>query len=193
MRSAEFDKQQVLRKAMVAFMQKGYTKTSMTDLKKATGLHPGSIYCAFENKKGLLLAAIAQYHQDRAEQYKTYFENETCPKIGLKNYLDSIVNECISCDPSQACLLQKALNELAEQESDVQDLISAQLNSWQQALTDSILKAQQLGYVSKERTAAERGQYLVMGIYGLRTYAHTHPSADVLRQLAEQLLDDALK
>jgi len=46
MRNAEFDKEQVLRSAMNAFMKKGYANTSMQDLKKATGLHPGSIYCA---------------------------------------------------------------------------------------------------------------------------------------------------
>ncbi len=52
MRSAEFDREHVLRSAMAAFIAKGYSKTSMQDLKKATGLHPGSIYCAFDNKRG---------------------------------------------------------------------------------------------------------------------------------------------
>lgn len=55
MRSAEFDREEVLRSAMEVFISKGYAKTSMQDLKSATGLHPGSIYCAFTNKRGLLL------------------------------------------------------------------------------------------------------------------------------------------
>ena len=50
MRSAEFDREQVLRAAIQAFLLKGYAKTSMQDLKRSTGLHPGSIYCAFESK-----------------------------------------------------------------------------------------------------------------------------------------------
>ncbi len=36
MRNAEFDREQVLRGAMTAFMHKGYTKTSMQDLTQAT-------------------------------------------------------------------------------------------------------------------------------------------------------------
>lgn len=40
MRNAEFDREKVLRSAMTAFMDKGYGKTSMQDLTKATGLHP---------------------------------------------------------------------------------------------------------------------------------------------------------
>ncbi|WP_462160581.1 TetR/AcrR family transcriptional regulator [Pseudoalteromonas maricaloris] len=58
MRTAEFDRETVLRNAMQAFMTYGYNKTSMPKLTEVTGLHPGSIYCAFKNKKGLLLAAI---------------------------------------------------------------------------------------------------------------------------------------
>ncbi|MBU5692584.1 TetR/AcrR family transcriptional regulator, partial [Vibrio cholerae] len=30
---------------MDEFMSKGFNKTSMQDLKRVTGLHPGSIYC----------------------------------------------------------------------------------------------------------------------------------------------------
>ncbi len=41
MRNAEFDREKVLRSAMNAFMAKGYSKTSMQDLTRATGLHPG--------------------------------------------------------------------------------------------------------------------------------------------------------
>ena len=56
MRTAEFDTEFVLRQAMHAFMQYGYAKTSMQKLKEVTHLHPGSIYAAYGNKKGLFLA-----------------------------------------------------------------------------------------------------------------------------------------
>ncbi|MBP8218894.1 MAG: helix-turn-helix transcriptional regulator, partial [Aeromonas sp.] len=61
MRIAEFDRDEVLRNAMEAFRAKGYAKTTMQELVAATGLHPGSIYGAFGNKRGLLLAAVDHY------------------------------------------------------------------------------------------------------------------------------------
>ena len=73
MRQAEFDREQVLRSALKAFLNKGYGKTSMQDLTKATGLHPGSIYCAFGNKRGLLVAAVEQYKADRDAQFAATF------------------------------------------------------------------------------------------------------------------------
>lgn len=51
MRTAEFDKEFVLRQAMAMFMLHGYAKTSMQKLTQATHLHPGSLYGAFGNKK----------------------------------------------------------------------------------------------------------------------------------------------
>ena len=43
MRSAEYDRDAVLRNAMEAFRAKGYAKTTMQELVAATGLHPGSL------------------------------------------------------------------------------------------------------------------------------------------------------
>ena len=57
MRSAEYDRDAVLRNAMEAFRAKGYAKTTMQELVAATGLHPGSLYAAFGNTRGLLRAA----------------------------------------------------------------------------------------------------------------------------------------
>ncbi|WP_462168901.1 TetR/AcrR family transcriptional regulator [Pseudoalteromonas lipolytica] len=64
MRTAEFDNDYVLRQAMLAFMEFGYAKTSMQKLTHVTGLHPGSLYGAFGNKKAIFLRAIEQYQKE---------------------------------------------------------------------------------------------------------------------------------
>ncbi|MDX1303074.1 TetR/AcrR family transcriptional regulator [Photobacterium sp.] len=190
MRNAEFDREKVLRSAMIAFMHKGYGKTSMQDLTKATGLHPGSIYCAFDNKRGLLLAALEQYRQDRNTEFQGFFSGSQPVLVELKNYLNSIVKKCQSCDAAQACLLTKALNEVGEQDAEVQDMISESLANWQQALTDKFEQAKSTGELTTQRESADLARYFVMGIYGLRTFAYTHPQGEVLQQLADQLYQD---
>jgi len=191
MRSAEFDKEQVLRAAMNAFMSKGYNKTSMQDLKVATGLHPGSIYCAFENKRGLLMASLEQYTQDRSIEFQQFFQDKSNMLDGLDKYLTNVVTECISCDPQKACLAQKALSELAEQDEEAQQLITLQLKNWQQSFTEIFQIAEDNDEINHDRQAEHRAQSFVMGIYGLRTYAHTHPGAEVLQRLATQLFKEA--
>ncbi|TCI02166.1 TetR/AcrR family transcriptional regulator [Corallincola luteus] len=190
MRNAEFDREKVLRSAMSAFMAKGYGKTSMQDLTKATGLHPGSIYCAFDNKRGLLLAAIEQYIQDRGKEFDAFFTDDQAALTQLKTYLDHIVQECLSCESEQACLLIKALNELAEQDDEIQNITSASLASWQEGIEYVLRKAQTNGELSADQDCAHLARYFVMGIYGLRTFAQTHPEAEVLQRLADKLYQD---
>ncbi len=190
MRSAEFDTQTVLRAAMIAFMHKGYGKTSMQDLKKATGLHPGSIYCAFDSKRGLLLAALEQYKKDRSSEFNAFFPGKAAVLAELKDYLNHTVQQCLSCDASKACLLTKSLNEMAEQDSEIQAVVTESLAGWQQSITLLFEQAKANGELNSQRDPEHLSRYFLMGLYGLRTFAQTHPEALVLQQLADQLYHD---
>lgn len=190
MRNPEFDREKVLRSAMTAFMRKGYGQTSMQDLTKATGLHPGSIYCAFDNKRGLLLAAIEQYRQDSHAEFAVFFAGSDPIRVKMKAYLDNIVTECLSCDAAQACLFTKTLTEIAEQDEEIQQIITENLAIWQQSLTEQFELAKSANELTTVRDSAHLARYLMMGIYGLRTFAHTHPTAEILQQLADQLYQD---
>lgn len=190
MRNAEFDQEKVLRSAMNAFMHKGFAKTSMQDLTKATGLHPGSIYCAFENKRGLLIAALGQYRDDRNTEFDTFFSGKAPVLAKFKAYLDHIVKECISGDSAQACLLTKALNEVAEQDEEIQTLISENLRLWQVGIAEQFELAKSNKELKTKKDSGHLARYFVMGIYGLRVFAQTRLEAAILEQLADQLYQD---
>lgn len=188
MRSAEFDRDRVLRSAMDVFIAKGYSNTSMQDLKQATGLHPGSIYCAFKNKRGLLLAALEHYRNQRYTQFVTLFAESSSVLGAISAYLDQVVDEC-EREQIKDCLLQKSLSELAQQDVEVADVISHMLKQWQQTLAEQLALAQQHNEISDARDSHQLAQFLVMGIYGIRTFSHTHPEPGVLRRLAQDLID----
>lgn len=193
MRSAEFDREKVLRSAIHAFVSKGYNKTSMQDLKQATGLHPGSIYCAFENKQGLLTAALEQYNSDRSVEFRAYFANQPSVLSGLKNYLDHTVSDCSLAGPQKVCLSQQVLSELTEQAPSVKSVVDRNINNYQTGFINVFEQALELGEINSQRSPTQRAQSLVMGLYGLRTYAHTHPSVEILKQLSNQLFEDVCR
>lgn len=187
MRSAEFDRDQVLLSAMDVFITKGYSNTSMQDLKKATGLHPGSIYCAFNNKRGLLLAALEHYRDQRYAQFVTLFSQSSSVISAIESYLEHVVDEC-EREQIKDCLLQKALSELTQQDVEVADVISQMLKQWQQTLAEQLALAQQRHEINDQRDSQQLAQFLVMGIYGLRTFSHTRPEPGVIRRLAADLM-----
>jgi len=186
MRKAEFDRADVLRKAMSVFQQKGFNKTTMQDLVAVTGLHPGSLYCAFSNKRGILIAVAQQYAEDRALELEQHF-HQVSPLQGIQSYLNSVVVECASCSGDSGCLIAKSMNELAEQDEEIQDLLATILTRAEQRLASSFAIAIKNKELADDFDAEARAQFFMMGIYGLRTYAHTHPTKAVLEQLAAQL------
>jgi TetR/AcrR family transcriptional regulator, transcriptional repressor for nem operon len=187
MRIAEFDREQVLRSAMAAFVANGYGKTSMQDLKRVTGLHPGSIYCAFENKRGLLLAALEHYAMERSSEFDELFAQSDSIMAGFDAYFAQIIDECQS-DEIRDCLLQKALSELSQQDEEIESIISIMLKQWELSIADKLEQAQQLGEIDSQLDCKAGAEYLVMGIYGIRTFSHTHPQKGSLARLAQQLL-----
>lgn len=188
MRNAEFDREQVLRSAMEAFIAKGYSQTSMQDLKRATGLHPGSIYCAFDSKRGLLLAALEQYRNERRDEFQNLFSATDSVLSGVEAYLDHVVEECES-ENIKDCLLQKALSELSQQDEAIEQVIGNMLKDWQHAFEDKFHLAQQSSEIGSSKDPAELAQFLVMNIYGLRTFSHTNPEPGTLRKLSKIILD----
>jgi AcrR family transcriptional regulator len=165
----------------------------MQDLKKATGLHPGSIYCAFENKQGLLLSALEQYALDRTDEFEGLFENVSSIKAGLRAYLDMTINEITATGQQCACLSQKALSELGQINAVVNDQLLQNMNGWRDGFSKAFAKAIENGEINGSRTAEQRARYFTMGIQGLRSFAQTPTEANILREMAEQLLEDACR
>lgn len=195
MRSAEFDREAVLRNAIHAFIARGYNKTSMQDLKAATGLHTGSIYCAFESKKGLMLAAIEQYDKDKTAEFNALFSGKKKRLEGIRDYLRYVVQAVSEENTGQhrACLTQKALTELGDNEPEIEAALKASMQRWQNGFTRVFEQALSQGEINEARTPQQRTQRLVMGIFGLRTYAQTQPGINVLEDLADQLFEDVCR
>ena len=189
MRTAEFDRETVLRNAMQAFMTYGYNKTSMPKLTEVTGLHPGSIYCAFKNKKGLLLAAIDQYQADRRVHYQKLFENSTSLRCALERFLQDLVGECLGDESKKVCLLTKTLNEIGEQDAEIQTALSANLHQFESLIRQQFLMVWPDSEALSEDEATKRARFFIMSVYGIRTYAATQCDSSHLNALADRLLE----
>src|SRR5690554_1038604 len=60
-RPREFDKDEVIERAMLLFWEQGYEATSIRDLKKAMGISSSSMYEVFGDKRGIFLLALARF------------------------------------------------------------------------------------------------------------------------------------
>src|SRR5438552_1393149 len=66
-RPSEFDRNEVLHRAMEVFWCQGFEATGMPHLVEAMGIGRQSLYNAFESKRGLFLEALRLYQSERSK------------------------------------------------------------------------------------------------------------------------------
>lgn len=183
MRTAEFDRDLVLRSAMEAFRTRGYAKTTMQELVAATGLHPGSLYAAFGNKRSLLLAAVDHYVQEKCALRRHCFE-QASPLAGLHAYFSQLVDDALH----GSCLVTRTLMELAEQDEELHLRCKAIYGELERELAQQLQRARECGELAAGCDIPALTALLQVNIQGLITFAQCHPDRLLLEGVVTQLM-----
>lgn len=183
MRSAEYDRDAVLRNAMEAFRAKGYAKTTMQELVAATGLHPGSLYAAFGNKRGLLLAAVDHYVAEKGALRRRCLAQPSS-LAGLHAFLEQVVDDALQ----GSCLLTRTLMELAEQDEELHLRFKAIYGELEQDLAGQLALAKAQGELAKEGDIPTLTAFLQVHIQGLVTFAQCHPDRPLLAGVVARMM-----
>jgi AcrR family transcriptional regulator len=106
-RPRSFDREQALDSAMEVFWDKGFESASLTDLTKAMGINPPSLYAAFGDKEHLFLAAVERYvsHRNDSCDYCT----EATAREAVSTLLLYMAEELTSTGHPRGCLMMMAL------------------------------------------------------------------------------------
>src|SRR6266852_459218 len=86
----QFERSEVLDRAMAVFWRRGYEATSIRDLVEATGINRGSIYATFGDKKGLFLAVLTHYAEEVAKPLMAELSDPD-PRRAIERMFDSII------------------------------------------------------------------------------------------------------
>ena len=183
MRIAEFDRDEVLRNAMEAFRAKGYAKTTMQELVAATGLHPGSLYAAFGNKRGLLLAAVDHYVAEKGALRRRCLAQPS-PLAGLHAFLEQVVDDALQ----GSCLLTRTLMELAEQDEELHLRFKVIYGELESDLAQLLRQASERGELAPGGDIPTLTAFLQVNIQGLVTFAQCHPDRALLGAVVDQLM-----
>ena len=87
-RTIEFDRQDVLFKAMALFNEKGYTASSVQNLLDAMALNRGSLYAAFGDKRTLYLEALDLYEQLAVDGFEAFLATGDSPLENIHAFFD---------------------------------------------------------------------------------------------------------
>jgi TetR/AcrR family transcriptional repressor of nem operon len=172
-RTKQFDRQQVLTKAMELFWQQGYEATSVQDLIVATNLKPGSIYDTFGDKHGLFLAAIDHYRQSVIKPSLAILLAPGSARKAIENYFRVILEKFAQPDHRFGCLMSNSTTELIGRDKMLAELVSDHLQTIEQSFQQVLERGVQQGELSSDQDLTSLARFLTTCVVGLSVVSKT--------------------
>jgi len=112
-RQKEFDRDEVLHKAMEVFWTRGYEGASIQDLVKHMGINRQSIYDTFGDKHSLFLQALDRYCEIQSRKVFDVLERPGSMKRNLRQLFEETVARALSAEGRRGCFVGNSMSELA--------------------------------------------------------------------------------
>lgn len=169
-KTARFDRQEVINKATNLYWKKGFHATSMRNLQDEIDMRPGSIYAAFGNKNGLFKETLRNYTDISIANLKQCTDEYESPIEALKMFVKKQIIGTQDGAPNGMCMLAKTIGELTSENQDLIDITKSFLGEIGAEFVKVIEEAQSLGEVDQSKIAEDLATHLQIQIAGLRTY-----------------------
>ena len=185
-RSKEYDRDDVLEKAVGVFWRKGYKATSVTDIVEATGLNTASLYKEFGDKDGLFEESLEYYRKYIISPLFQCLIDE--PNLGgIKQFIRGVV-ELAASNEYIGCLM---MNSLA-QESSISSGAFRKVNDFG-AMVEGLLEAafrnaQLSGDVSTKSDPKTLASYVILFVHGMVLYGRYPAKKRDIPKLYDQIL-----
>jgi len=188
-RTAEFQRDQVLTKAMQVFWQQGYNRTSMRDLTQATRLNPGSLYSTFKNKQGVFLEAVDLYSQALRQQADAMLGGEGDAARRIGRFFDYLLEGTESDPDNKGCLLVNTLLEAPVDEPELRQRAGEALQYVEHRFGSVLAEGQGEGTIRPTTRPQDQARLLMTGIFGMRVYSRMPEGRSHAREIVKDLLD----
>ncbi len=185
-RNKEYDRKDVLDKAVGLFWQKGYQATSMADIVRVTGLNTASMYKEFGDKNGLFEGSLQYYREhNMAPRIKILTD---APNIkGVEAFLKNVVDGAVM-ETYRGCLM---MNHLAQKHTISQEamrLIDDYASTMEGLLETSLRNAQADGDLPAGKDPSALASYIMCCVHGVVLYGRHQDKKGAIRQIYDTIL-----
>ncbi len=185
-RPREFDPDTVLNQAMLRFWERGYRATSVEDLVKATGVNPGSLYGAFPGgKRTLFLKSLERYSKLVVPQKLGPLDGPDASVAEIRGYFDGLIEDLLSPEGRQGCLLVNSAIEDAAQDDEVAAVVRGHLARLEGCVARALRNAIRRGEVRPALDPVGAAKLLVATGQGLMVVGKANPDRAVLLAIVD--------
>lgn len=182
-RNKEFDRDEVLERAMRLFWTQGYAATTTDDLLGAMGISRQSLYDTFGDKQALYLDALRLYHHERAQPGA----DAPAGKTALDSIRQSLLRvvERPADERTRGCMGINATVSFCGTEPVVTTLAAGTAERAEREFTDMVELGIERGEFAADLDAAAAGRFLYVTLQGLTVRAQAGASPRALRSAVD--------
>jgi len=188
-RPREFDRNEVLEKAMQVFWSRGYEATSLTDLTRSMGLSKSSLYDTFGSKHGLFLEAIDFYRENVSSQIRSIIGIDAPARQVIANVLGRAVDRILDPVGKRGCLLNNTAVELGPNDTEAAARCSAGLAAVEDTFHRLLKRAQAEGQIASDKDVRALARFFTSTINGIMVMGKADPDRARLEDIARTAME----
>lgn len=158
----------MLEKATLAFWRRGYEATSISDLVEQTGLNRGSLYTAFDGKRGLFVECLAHYDSRHRLDFLDEVSKGKGPREAILAVFEAAARPSRETGLPPGCLLVNSALEVSPHDPEVREIVNRCLAEVEAFFRANVAAAQAEGSVARDLDAGRAAQVLLGLFLGLR-------------------------
>jgi TetR/AcrR family transcriptional regulator, transcriptional repressor for nem operon len=167
-RPRKFDPDVAIKAAAEVFWDHGYHPTSIDDLCQATGLLRGSLYSAFGDKRGMLLAALDSYAEKNLARLAESLNSAEPGREVLRSALLYYTRIATVLSGSRGCFVTNTALEMLPDDREVAERVERIFRRMTGLLVAAVIRGQAAGIYNPELDERAVGNFLLCAIQGLR-------------------------
>ena len=154
------------------FWRHGYDGTSVDDLLAATGLHKGSLYKAFGDKRTLFITVLERYMGYMHAGWKQVRAANPSPKDALRQWFHGVVT---FKGVFKGCLVANSSAEIAPRDPEIATMLRNFTSTFRADFAEAVEHGKKLGEFPPHVDANLAGELLVIVMFGMRVIGKHSP------------------
>ena len=177
-RQREFNKDEVIARAMLIFWSQGYEATSIRNLQDAMGISSSSMYEVFGDKRGVYLAALAHFCELEGARISQMALESPTPKVFIEQLFNMLNLALESDNPRLGSMAFNAMIEFGTIDPEVTTLLLTHYIRIANIVAQAIADGQAAGTITSKEDATTLAHTILLTLQGISTIITAKPDFD---------------
>ncbi len=183
-RTKQFNEEEILKKAMELFWERGFHATSIQNLVTCLGINRASLYDTFGGKEELFNKVFEHYRKTNGDVVRSTFNQEKSVKAGFCRLFEEAIEKAQTDTARKGCFVVNTTTELIPGDKTIQKVLRENKENLENIFIDHIKKGIETGEMDASKDAESIGPMLFALLSGLQVMAKVDPDPNKLRKLA---------